>query len=231
MVALTGSGISAESGVPTFRDAQTGLWAEYDPRELATPEAFERDPELVWNWYARRRGLVKGAEPNPGHRALADLERWVPHFTLLTQNVDGLHQEGGSRNLVELHGNIRRSRCSLEGLAVEPAEREAIPPPCPNCGSPLRPDVVWFGEPLPAEELEAASLAARSCDLFLSVGTSGLVYPAAALPFEALESGALVVEVNPGGTPLSARADFSLRGNAAEVLPRLIGRAFGQRSV
>ena len=230
MVALTGSGISAESGVPTFRDAQTGLWAEYDPRELATPEAFERDPELVWNWYAWRRGLVKGAEPNLGHRALADLERWVPHFTLVTQNVDGLHQEGGSRNLVELHGNIRRSRCSLEGLAVEPAEWEAIPPPCPNCGYPLRPDVVWFGEPLPAEELEAASLAARSCDLFLSVGTSGLVYPAAALPFEALESGALVVEVNPGGTPLSARADFSLRGNAAEVLPRLIGRAFGQRS-
>ncbi len=227
VVALTGAGISAESGVPTFRDAQAGLWARYDPRELATPEAFEHDPELVWKWYAWRRGLVERARPNAGHAALAELERAAPVFSLVTQNVDGLHREAGSENVVELHGNIRRSRCPAEGLTVEPDEAGHAPPPCPNCGSPLRPDVVWFGEALPAAEIEAASGAARSCDLFLSVGTSGLVYPAAALPYEALENGATVVEINPERTPLSAHAGFSLRGKAGEVLPPLVGAAFG----
>ncbi len=227
VVALTGSGISAESGVPTFRDAQTGLWARYDPQELATPEAFARDPGLVWKWYDWRRGLVERARPNAGHAALADLERRVPDFSLVTQNVDGLHQEAGSDCVVELHGNIRRSRCSVEDVAVEPGETDQRPPLCPNCGSPLRPDVVWFGEPLPATELEMASEAARSCDLFLSVGTSGLVYPAASLPYEALENGATVVEVNPDPTPLSALAGFAVRGRAGEVLPRLVGAAFG----
>jgi NAD-dependent deacetylase len=227
VVALTGSGISAESGVPTFRDAQTGLWARYDPQELATPGAFARDPELVWRWYAWRRGLVEGARPNPGHEALAKLERSVPAFSLITQNVDGLHQEAGSAYVVELHGNIRRSRCPVEDVIVEPDETDQLPPPCPNCGSLLRPDVVWFGEALPAAGLQAASGAARSCDLFLSVGTSGLVYPAASLPYEALENGATVVEVNPDNTPLAPHADFSLRGRAGEVLPRLVGAAFG----
>jgi NAD-dependent deacetylase len=227
VAALTGSGISAESGVPTFRDAQTGLWARYDPQELATPEAFARDPELVWRWYAWRRDLVEGAEPNAGHRALADLERRVPVFSLVTQNVDGLHQEAGSANVVELHGNIRRSRCPAENVAVKPDDTDHLPPLCPNCGSPLRPDVVWFGEALPAAGLETASEAARSCDLLLSVGTSGLVYPAASLPYEALESGAIVVEVNPEPTPLSASGDFSLRGRAGEILPRLVRAAFG----
>lgn len=227
MVALTGSGISAESGVPTFRDAQTGLWARYDPQELATPEAFARDPELVWNWYAWRRGLVEGAAPNAGHAALAELERFVPAFSLVTQNVDGLHQEAGSESVIVLHGNIRRSRCPVEGLTVEPEETDHAQPLCPNCGSPLRPDVVLFGESLPAAELQAASEAARSCDFFLSVGTSGLVYPAASLPYEALEHGATVVEVNPGRTPLAAHAGFSLRGKAGEVLPRLFDGAFG----
>lgn len=227
MVALTGSGISAESGVPTFRDAQTGLWARYDPQELATPEAFARDPELVWNWYAWRRNLVEDARPNAGHRALADLERRAPDFSLVTQNVDGLHQEAGSSNVVELHGNIRRTRCPVEDITVETAETDQFPPLCPNCGSPLRPDVVWFGEALPAEGLRVASEAARSCDLLLSVGTSGLVYPAASLPYETLESGATVVEVNPDPTPLSALADFAVRGRAGEVLPRLVGAAFG----
>jgi NAD-dependent deacetylase len=227
VVALTGSGISAESGVPTFRDAQTGLWARYDPLELATPEAFARDPELVWNWYAWRRELVEGATPNAGHAALVELERSVPNFTLVTQNVDGLHQEAGSENVVELHGNIRRSRCAAEGLVVELGQQRTAPPPCPNCGSPLRPDVVWFGEQLPAADLKAASEAARSCDLFLSVGTSSLVYPAADLPYEALENGATVVEVNPDRTPLSARAGFALRGGAGEALPRLVRAAFG----
>lgn len=227
VVVLTGSGISAESGVPTFRDAQTGLWAKYDPTELATPEAFQRDPELVWNWYAWRRRLVEIAEPNAGHLALADLERRVSNFTLVTQNVDGLHQEAGSENLVELHGNIRRSRCSAEGILVEPEDRDAAPPPCPNCGSPLRPDVVWFGEALPAEDLDTAARAARSCEVFLSVGTSSLVYPAAALPYDALTTGATVVEINPDTTPLTERAGYSLRGPAGAVLPRLFERAFG----
>ena len=227
VAALTGSGISAESGVPTFRDAQTGLWASYDPQELATPEAFARDPELVWKWYAWRRGLVEAARPNAGHAALARLGRSAPDFALVTQNVDGLHGEAGSDNVIELHGNIRRSRCPLEGVVVEPDVTDGVPPPCPNCGSPLRPDVVWFGEALPAAELEAASAAARSCDLFLSVGTSGVVYPAASLPYEALENGATVVEVNPDRTPLSASADFSLRGRAGEVLPELVRAAFG----
>ena len=227
VVALTGSGISAESGVPTFRDAQTGLWACYDPQELATPEAFARDPELVWKWYAWRRGLVEGARPNAGHTALADLEHRAPVFSLVTQNVDGLHQEAGSLNVVELHGNIRRSRCSVENVTVEPDETDDVPPLCPNCGAPLRPDVVLFGEALPAEALGAASEAARSCDVFLSVGTSGLVYPAASLPYEALDGGAAVVEVNPDHTPLSAHAGFAVRGRAGEVLPDLVRAAFG----
>ncbi len=226
VVVLTGSGISSESAVPTFRDAQTGLWASYDPLELATPGAFDRDPELVWKWYVWRRGLVDSARPNAGHRALADLERRTPHFTLVTQNVDGLHQEAGSSNVMELHGNIRRSRCPAENVTVEPEVAEHLPPLCPNCGSPLRPDVVWFGEALPAWGLRVASEAARSCDVFLSVGTSGLVYPAASLPYEALEGGAVVVEINPNPTPLSAHADFAVRGRAGDVLPRLVGAAF-----
>jgi NAD-dependent deacetylase len=226
VTALTGSGVSAESGVPTFRDAQTGLWSRYDPQELATPEAFARDPELVWKWYAWRRDLVEGAKPNAGHRALADLERRVPVFSLITQNVDGLHQEAGSANVLEVHGNIRRSRCPAENIAVEPDDTDHLPLLCSNCGSPLRPDVVLFGEALPAAGLEAASEAARSCDLLLSVGTSGLVYPAASLPYEALENGAILVEVNPDRTPLSASADFSLRGRAGEVLPWLVDAAF-----
>lgn len=227
MVALTGSGISAESGVPTFREAQTGLWAKYDPQELATPEAFARDPQLVLGWYAWRRRLVEGSVPNAGHGAVARLERFVPTFSLVTQNVDGLHQQAGSGSVIELHGNIRRSRCPVEGFVPGPDATNHVPMSCcPSCGSPLRPDVVWFGEPLPAAELQAASEAARSCDFFLGVGTSGLVYPAASLPYQALERGATVVEVNPDRTPLSAHASYSLRGSAGEVLPRLVEEAF-----
>ena len=221
---LTGSGISAESGVPTFRDAQTGLWARYDPMQLATPEAFGREPDLVWKWYSWRRELVEKAMPNPGHEALADLERYVSSFSLLTQNVDGLHRRAGSRNVVELHGNILRSKCSREGVVVEPrADDTEVPPPCPRCGAPLRPDVVWFGEALPADALGEAFEAAHSCDLFLSVGTSGLVQPAASLPFEALQAGAVVVEVNPDETPLTRRVHYTLRGSASKVLPALVG--------
>jgi NAD-dependent deacetylase len=224
---LTGSGVSAESGVPTFREAQTGLWKRFDPQQLATPEAFDNDPRLVWEWYAWRRSLVSEAEPNPGHRALAELEARVREFTLVTQNVDGLHQKSGSRGVIELYGNILRSKCSWEGVIVEPEDHdESVPPLCPGCGAYLRPDVVWFGEMLPVGAMEAASEAATRCDVFLSVGTSSLVYPAAALPFEALENGALVVEVNPGETPLSRHADHVLRGRAGELLPELSRLAF-----
>ena len=166
------------------------------------------------------------AHPNPAHHALADLERRVPDFTLVTQNVDGLHQEAGSRNVVELHGNIRRTRCSAEGLPVEPEDAAVIPPLCPNCGAMLRPDVVWFGETLPTEQLEAASEAARGCDLLLSVGTSGLVYPAAALPYEALRAGATVAEINPGQTPLTPHAHHALDAKAAGALTALLRAAF-----
>jgi NAD-dependent deacetylase len=224
VVALTGSGVSAESGIPTFREAQTGLWERYDPQELATPEAFARNPRLVWEWYEWRRHLVAEAEPNPGHLALAELGRRIPGFTLVTQNVDGLHGRAGSRNVIELHGNILRSKCSLEDEVVQPEEHDdSVPPRCARCGASLRPDVVWFGELLPFEALEAT----RECDLLLSIGTSSLVYPAAALPYEALENGAALVEVNPSETPLTPHADYSLRGSASEVLPNLLREAFG----
>jgi len=228
VVALTGSGVSAESGIPTFREAQTGLWERYDPQELATPEAFARNPRLVWEWYEWRRHLVAEAEPNPGHLALAELGRRIPGSTLVTQNVDGLHGRAGSRNVIELHGNILRSKCSLEDEVVQPEEHDdSVPPRCARCGASLRPDVVWFGELLPFEALEASSEAARECDLLLSIGTSSLVYPAAALPYEALENGATLVEVNPSETPLTPHADYSLRGSASEVLPNLLREAFG----
>ncbi len=220
---LTGSGVSAESGIPTFRDAQTGLWENYDPMELATPEAFARNPELAWTWYEWRRKLVGEAKPNPGHNALAELEKHVPDFTLITQNVDGLHAEAGSENVIELHGNIRRTICSKEGSVVEPGDfDEGTPPRCPNCGSFLRPDVVWFGEMLPAGAMEAASEAARDCEIFISAETSSLVYPAASLPYEAGDHGAVLVEINPDETPLTHRANYALRGSAAEILPALM---------
>lgn len=224
---LTGSGISAESGVPTFREAQTGLWERYDPQQLATPEAFDRDPRLVWEWYEWRRNLVAEAEPNPGHLALAELERRIPELSLVTQNVDGLHARAGSQRVIELHGNIMRSKCSWEGVIVEPQDGDgSIPPLCPGCGAFLRPDVVWFGEMLPAGAFEAASEAARACALFLSVGTSSVVYPAAALPYEALENGAILVEVNAGETPLTPHANYALRGEAGRVLPEILRRSF-----
>lgn len=170
MAVLTGAGISAESGVPTFRDAQTGLWERYRPEDLATPEAFARDPELVWSWYAWRRELVGGVEPNAGHRALVDLEVRVPRFTLATQNVDGLHRRAGNRNVLELHGDISRTICSRERVAVDTEGVEGEPPACPECGAYLRPEVVWFGEALPTEAFERAHEAACESDVFLSVG-------------------------------------------------------------
>ncbi len=227
---LTGAGVSAESGVPTFRDAQTGLWAKYSPQDLATPEAFRRDPRLVWEWYQWRGELVSRARPNPGHLALADWAQRLAQqgraLTLITQNVDGLHQQAGSPEVIELHGNIHRTKCFDEGRIVEGWEPTDEPPPrCPYCGGYLRPDVVWFNESLPTQALEDAFAASQNCDLFLSVGTSGLVQPAASLAYHALDAGAVVVEVNPERTPLTEHAAHFLQGPSGEILPALVRAA------
>jgi NAD-dependent deacetylase len=220
---LTGAGVSAESGVPTFRDAQTGLWAKFSPEELATPRAFRRDPRLVWEWYEWRRKLVAGAKPNPAHLALVEMQNLFLRFHLITQNVDGLHQCAGSRNVIELHGNITRTKCSEEGTIVSTwADTSDVPPKCPACGGKLRPDVVWFEEPMPEPEMRQAMTASTHCDVFFSIGTSTVVYPAAALPSEALQSGATVVEINPQPTPFTAQAHFALTGAAGIVLPELM---------
>jgi NAD-dependent deacetylase len=225
---LTGAGVSAESGVPTFRDAQTGLWAKFDPQELATPAAFARNPKFVWDWYAWRRERVGEAKPNPGHYALAAMERHVADFLLVTQNVDGLHQAAGSARVVELHGNIRRVRCS-RGCGIVSAwadARDGEPPRCAACGAFLRPDVVWFEEMLPVSALEQAGEAAARCEVLLVVGTAAEVYPAAALPDTAQRSGAIVVEINPQATALSDAADYVLRGPSGVVLPALVAAAW-----
>ncbi len=222
IVAFTGAGISAESGLSTFRDKQTGLWAKYRPEDLATPQAFQRNPRMVWEWYDWRRGFVSQAEPNPGHYALAQIEAARPGFFLATQNVDGLHARSGSRNLMELHGNIRRTICFDQRHPAESWESIDEPPPrCTQCGALLRPDVVWFGEALPQDGLRRAQEAAAQCDLFLSIGTSTMVYPAAELPFIASSNGATVVEINPHFTPLSKLADFVLREKAGAALPAI----------
>jgi NAD-dependent deacetylase len=226
IMAFTGAGISAESGLSTFRDKQTGLWAKYKPEDLATPQAFQRNPRIVWEWYEWRRSFVAEAQPNPGHHALAQLEAARPGFFLATQNVDGLHVRAGSRNLVELHGNIRRTVCFEHRHPAESwAPVDEPPPRCAACGSLLRPDVVWFGEALPAGAMKRAQEEAMQCDLFLSIGTSTMVYPAAELPFIAGSNGAMVVEINPDLTPLSKRADFTLRAKAGEALPALAAAA------
>ena len=223
VAALTGAGVSAESGVPTFRDAQTGLWAKFKPEDLATPQAFRRNPRLVWEWYEWRRKRVADVQPNPAHLALAEMEKRFPRFQLITQNVDGLHQRAGSRNVIELHGNITRTKCFDEGTVVSSwPETGDVPPKCPNCGGLLRPDVVWFEEPLPEAEMEQAMEASTNCDIFFSIGTSTVVYPAASLPFEALRSGAVVVEINPQTTPFTSEAHYVLTGAAGVVLPQLL---------
>ncbi len=223
VVALTGAGVSQESGLRTFRDPQTGLWARHKPEDLASPEAFRRDPKLVWDWYAWRREALKGVRPNPGHYALVDLEKRIPEFTLVTQNVDGLHRMAGSRQLLELHGNIQRVRCSECGRFAEDwSDNGEDVPRCEACGGLLRPDVVWFGEALPRLALEAAVEAARACELFLSIGTSGVVQPAASLAYAAHNRGASLIEVNPDPTPLTPKVDYFLQGKSGELLPVLV---------
>ena len=215
VVFLTGAGISAESGLATFRDAMTGIWSRYRPEDLATPEAFERQPEVVWDWYRWRRRQAAQAQPNPGHLALARLQALLDDTLMVTQNVDGLHQRAGSQDVIELHGSLLRDRCSRAGCGVElPCQDVPSPPACPECGDSLRPAVIWFGELLPEDTLLTAREAAGRSDLFFSVGTSSQVYPAAELALIAARAGAALVEINPSTTALTAHADFVIHAPA-----------------
>ena len=230
VVVFTGAGVSAESGIATFRDALTGLWSRFDPAQLATAEAFERDPALVWGWYEWRRALVAKALPNPAHHAVAAMATKVPRLTVVTQNVDDLHERAGSTPL-RLHGSLFAPRCSECGAAAQAppmlhVEQARLDPPRCACGGFIRPGVVWFGEALPEETLDAAFEAAATCDVLLSVGTSSVVYPAADIPHRAARAGAVVVQVNPDRTPLDGVATFNLRGPAATACPGLVRAAW-----
>ena len=222
VLVLTGAGMSAESGVPTFRDAQTGLWQKYRAEDLATPEAFRDHPGLVWDWYAQRRDNIRKVKPHAGHYALVEMEQYFDAFTLVTQNVDSLHQQAGSSNVVELHGNIMRSICSETGKIIDDEwikSNPGQPPVSPHHRRGLaRPGVVWFGEQLPADAMSRALSEALSCDVCFSIGTSTLVQPAASLPFTALDAGATVIEINPTPTSLSSAANFVLQATAADAL-------------
>jgi NAD-dependent protein deacetylase/lipoamidase len=226
LLVLTGAGMSAESGIATFRDAQTGLWAKYRPEDLATPQAFAANPARVWSWYEERREKVRDAEPHAGHFALVELESMVPRLSIVTQNVDSLHQRSGAGNVIELHGNIMRSICHLTSRPIDDewlAKSNDCPPRSPWAQDGLaRPDVVWFGESLSAGAMDAAMNAAIMCDFCFSIGTTSLVQPAASLPLLALENGASLVEINPQETPLSLHADFCLRGSASEAMTSIM---------
>jgi NAD-dependent deacetylase len=222
--------MSQESGIPTFRDALTGLWSQFRPEELATESAFRKNPERVFNWYLDRLRMIQSSEPNAGHSALVVMERFFDTLTVVTQNVDGLHRRAGSANISELHGSLQKFRCADCAAPVSEVDLanaimaggpELVPPlPCVSCGGYARPGVVWFGESLPAEEMSRSWSAARGCDLMLVVGTSAQVYPAAELPHLALEAGARVIEVNPTGTPLSDLCAGVIRDSAANCLER-----------
>lgn len=229
VVVFTGAGVSAESGVSTFRDALSGLWARFDPMQLATPEAFLADPELVWGWYEWRRQLLLKAQPNPAHHAIVELAQRVPKLTVITQNVDDLHERAGSHNVVHLHGSIFQPRCfncsQPYALDTPPqmSHEQALPPPiCTYCQGLIRPGVVWFGEALPQAEMAAAFKAAENCDVLLSVGTSGVVQPAAQIPALALRSGAWVAHINPESVNSQHPRELSLAGAAGQILPQLL---------
>ena len=235
VVVFTGAGVSAESGVPTFRDAQTGLWERFDAEQLATIEAFLNDKELVWGWYEWRRMQVMRAQPNPAHLSIAALASLVPRLTVITQNVDDLHERAGSTQVLHLHGSLLNPRCFDCGQAWTPPSaipdeppggRRLSPPICLDCGGAIRPGVVWFGEELPVRELRRAYASAKDCDLLFSIGTSSLVYPAAEIPNLAKQAGAKIIQINPDKTPLDAGATWSLRGPAGVVLPDLLIAAF-----
>lgn len=231
VVAFTGAGMSAESGVPTFRSTD-GIWTKFRPEELASMEGFMKNPELVWEWYAHRKRIMREVQPNPGHTALARLEQLLPRLTVVTQNIDGLHHRAGSHRVLELHGSIERNYCMRCGRhhSNEEVLAAAGVPRCLECGGMVRPDVVWFGEQLPEEEWEGAARASGMADVFLSIGTSAVVYPAASLPLMALEGGAYVVEVNPEPTPLTGKVHEFLRGASGVILPAIV-HAFEQRKV
>jgi len=228
---LTGAGISAESGVPTFR-GQDGLWGKFRAEELATMDAFMANPKLVWEWYNWRRELMADVKPNPGHHALAELEALADDFTLITQNVDGLHRQAGSKAILEVHGNIHRNKCAdcnrvlAEDIEIDP---DSIPT-CERCGGRIRPDVVWFGEMLDSDILSNAFRASEAADLFFSVGTSAIVHPAASLPMMAKRCGAALVEINPERTPLTDLADFYVSAKSGEYLPDLVEQFRRRRS-
>lgn len=226
---LTGAGVSAESGVPTFR-GENGLWKKFRPEELANMNAFLNNPELVWEWYNYRKNLIMQVEPNPGHYSLVKMEYAVDEFTLITQNVDDLHFKAGSRNILELHGNIMRNRClecNNQTEIVEPLEKGKLPR-C-KCGGLLRPDVVWFGEILPQDVLAKAFKASEGCDVFISIGTSALVQPAASLPLAAKDNGAFVIEINKDRTTISDIVDESFQGLSGEILPELTAEVWGEK--
>lgn len=227
IVVLTGAGVSAESGVPTFR-GEDGLWKKFRPEELASFDAFISNPRLVWEWYSYRRRLISEVKPNPGHYALARMEDVVENFCLVTQNVDGLHRSAGSRRILELHGNIMRNRCMECGRKDESADLDVGDrlPRC-RCGGLMRPDVVWFGEMLPQEILNSAFREAEEAEVFLSIGTSAVVQPAASLPLVAKRNGAYVVEINMESTPITSQVDETILGKSGEILPRLVGEVWG----
>lgn len=235
VVVLTGAGVSAESGIPTFRDPLSGLWQRFDPAQLASAQAFRRNPALVWGWYEWRRMKAMAAQPNPAHWAIAQLVEHVPQLAVVTQNVDDLHERAGSTDVIHLHGSLQHPRCFAcarapsepIGVPLEPEEgRELEPPRCQHCGGRIRPGVVWFGESLPAAALKQAIAAASECDLLLVVGTSGVVYPPAELPEVALKSGACVVHINPQPPLCRGAREFAVAGKAGELLPQLIERAW-----
>ncbi|HWX28620.1 MAG TPA: NAD-dependent deacylase [Steroidobacteraceae bacterium] len=240
VVVFTGAGVSAESGIPTFRDKQAGLWEKFDAAELATPYAFERDPALVWGWYECRRAAVRDAKPNPAHRAIAAMETQVAHFVLITQNVDDLHERAGSRDVLHLHGELSRPHCEncrqpyahLPELPPQSSDGSRIKPPCCTfCGAKIRPGVVWFGESLPEQQWLAARDAAKHCDVFLCVGTSSLVQPAASLTDIAVNAGATTIQVNPNSTGADGSVTFTLRGPAGTVLPQLVAETWATVNV
>lgn len=235
VVVLTGAGISAESGIQTFRDALTGLWMRFDAKDLATPGAFCRDEALVWGWYEWRRMQALRAEPNPAHLAIAALEKQLPRLTVVTQNVDDLHERAGSSEVLHLHGSLHSPRCFVcgrphgfpPGIPDEPeGGRRLCPPRCSDCGGAIRPGVVWFGEALPARELKHALAAVSDCDVLFAIGSSGIVQPAASLPSLARRAGATVVQVNTMSTGLDGECSCLLRGPAGAVMPALLQAAF-----
>jgi NAD-dependent deacetylase len=222
LLVITGAGISAESGIPTFR-GNDGLWQNYRAEELATPWAFERDPVTVWKWYDWRRGIIGKAEPNAGHHAIKRFEEIFTGFFLITQNVDGLHGRTGVKNIIEIHGNLWRVRCSRDGrtMMLMDVPLRSIPPRC-ECGEILRPDVVWFGESIPSDALQMSYNAMSLCDTLMVVGTSGVVYPVASFPETVKSNGGFVIEVNLEPTPISHMADVSLFGKSGDILPAIV---------